>query len=275
VPLSTTVKSLVLATDVVDDAGNIQGSQVWLLLLRGDHDMNEIKVGKVPGLDAGFRFATVPEIEAHFGTRPGYLGPIGLKQPVKVVADREVALMADWICGANEEGFHVTGVNWGRDLPEPDAVADLRNVVEGDASPDGKGRLAIERGGRLCWVQPGALRDVQQDVAVADVAAWLEVGVEQRFGQTGLRLGPLIGERPAQQLVRLEGVPHHRGGLFAFAGPGHRETGALRGGLHLRAHRGDFLGRTTVNPGEMLVLPLAFGREVGIELERHPANLDV
>ncbi len=146
VPLTATVKSLVLATDQVDDKGNPVKTQVWLLLLRGDHDMNEIKVGKVPGLDAGFRFATVPEIEAHFGTRPGYLGPIGLKQPVKVVADREVAVMADWICGANEEDYHLAGVNWGRDLPEPDAVADLRNVVEGDASPDGKGKLAIERG---------------------------------------------------------------------------------------------------------------------------------
>lgn len=146
VPLETTVKSLVLATDVVDEKGNPVKSQVWLLLLRGDRDMNEIKVGKVPGLDAGFRFATVAEIEAHFGCKPGYLGPIGLKQPVKVVADREVALMADWICGANEEDYHLTGVNWGRDLPEPDAVADLRNVVEGDLSPDGKGRLAIERG---------------------------------------------------------------------------------------------------------------------------------
>jgi prolyl-tRNA synthetase len=146
VPLATTVKSLVLATDKVDAQGNTTGSQIWLLLLRGDHDMNEIKVGKVPGLAVGFRFATVPEIEAHFGTKPGYLGPIALKQKVKVVADREVALMADWICGANEEGYHLTGVNWGRDLPEPDAVADLRNVVEGDLSPDGKGRLAIERG---------------------------------------------------------------------------------------------------------------------------------
>lgn len=146
VPLATTVKSLVLATDVVDDKGQPVKTQVWLLLVRGDHDMNEIKVSKVPGLDAGFRFATIPEIEAHFGTKPGYLGPLGLKQPVKVVADREVALMADWICGANEEGFHLTGVNWGRDLPEPDAVADLRNVVEGDPSPDGKGSLAIERG---------------------------------------------------------------------------------------------------------------------------------
>src|SRR5690606_18995000 len=146
VPLTTTVKSLVLATDQVDDKGNPVKTQVWLLLLRGDHDMNEVKVGKVPGLDAGFRFATVPEIEAHFGSKPGYLGPIGLKQPVKVVADREVAVMADWICGANEEDYHLTGVNWGRDLPEPDVVADLRNVVEGDASPDGKGKLAIERG---------------------------------------------------------------------------------------------------------------------------------
>jgi prolyl-tRNA synthetase len=146
VPLDTTVKSLVLATDRTDAQGAPVQAQVWLLLVRGDHDMNEIKVGKVPGLDAGFRFATIAEIESHFGTKPGYLGPIGLKQPVKVVVDREVALMADWICGANEEGFHLTGVNWDRDLPEPDAVADIRNVVEGDASPDGKGRLAIERG---------------------------------------------------------------------------------------------------------------------------------
>ncbi|MDB5913308.1 MAG: proS [Ramlibacter sp.] len=146
VPLQTTVKSLVLATESLDAKGLPTGKQLWLLLLRGDHDMNEIKVSKVPGLDNGFRFATGAEIEAHFGTRPGYLGPIGLQQPVKVVADREVAAMADWICGANEEGYHLTGVNWGRDLPEPALVADLRNVVEGDASPDGKGTLAIERG---------------------------------------------------------------------------------------------------------------------------------
>jgi prolyl-tRNA synthetase len=119
---------------------------VWLLLLRGDHDLNEVKAGKVPGLKDGFRFATVPEIVDHFGTKPGYLGPIGLKKPVKIVADREVAVMADWICGANEDDFHMTGVNWGRDLPEPGLVVDIRNVVEGDASPDGKGLLAIERG---------------------------------------------------------------------------------------------------------------------------------
>jgi prolyl-tRNA synthetase len=146
VPLATTVKSLVLATDPVNEAGEPVKSEVWLLLLRGDHDMNEVKVSKVPGLDAGFRFATLPEIESHFGSKPGYLGPIGLKQPVKLVADREVAMMADWICGANEADFHFTGVNWGRDLPEPDLVVDIRNVVEGDRSPDGQGLLAIERG---------------------------------------------------------------------------------------------------------------------------------
>ena len=146
VPLATTIKSLVLATDELNEAGGIVKSQVWLLLLRGDHDMNEVKVNKVPGLDKGFRFASIPEIDAHFGCKPGYLGPVGLKRPLKIVADREVAVMADWICGSNEPDFHTTGVNWGRDLPEPDLVADLRNVVEGDASPDGKGPLAIERG---------------------------------------------------------------------------------------------------------------------------------
>lgn len=146
VPLVSTVKSLVLATEELGVAGEIVKTRIWLLLLRGDHDMNEVKVSKVAGLDGGFRFATGAEIEAHFGCKAGYLGPIGLKQPVTVVADREVAVMADWICGANEVDFHLTGVNWGRDLPEPELVADLRNVAEGDASPDGKGVLAIERG---------------------------------------------------------------------------------------------------------------------------------
>ena len=145
-PLTQTVKSLVLATDTLNEQGEVAKTQVWLLLLRGDHDLNEVKANKVLGLDAGFRFATVAEIVDHFGTKPGYLGPIGLKKPVTIVADRDVAVMADWVCGANDEGFHITGVNWGRDLPEPDLVADVRNVVAGDAAPDGKGQLAIERG---------------------------------------------------------------------------------------------------------------------------------
>ena len=119
---------------------------MWLLLLRGDHDLNEIKAGKVPGLTGAFRFATGAEIEAHCGCKPGYLGPIGLKRPLRVIADRTVALMADFVCGANVADHHYSGVNWGRDLPEPELVADLRNVVAGDPSPDGLGVLAIQRG---------------------------------------------------------------------------------------------------------------------------------
>ena len=145
IALATSVKSLVLATDQLNEAGEAIKTQVWLLLLRGDHSMNEVKVGKVAGL-AGFRFASLAEIDEHFGCEPGYLGPLNLKKPVKLVVDREVAVLADWVCGANEADFHMTSVNWGRDLPEPDLISDIRNVVAGDPSPDGKGVLAIERG---------------------------------------------------------------------------------------------------------------------------------
>jgi len=146
VPLQHTVKSLVLATDETSNDGDVLKTTVWLLLVRGDHSLNEIKASKVEGLNKGFRFATGAEIDAHFGCKPGYLGLIGLKQPVKVVADRTVAQMGDFICGANDADFHYTGVNWGRDVPEPDVIADIRNVVVGDPSPDGKGVLAIQRG---------------------------------------------------------------------------------------------------------------------------------
>jgi prolyl-tRNA synthetase len=111
-----------------------------LLLVRGDHGLNEIKTQKLIG---AFRFASDKEIEAALGCKAGYIGPVGAK--VKVIADRTVAAMSDFVCGANEEGFHLTGVNFGRDLPEPQA-ADIRNVVAGDPSPDGKGRLEIARG---------------------------------------------------------------------------------------------------------------------------------
>jgi prolyl-tRNA synthetase len=144
-PLARTVKSIVLAVERRDDQGNAQPADIWLLLIRGDHELNEVKAGKVKGLDGGFRFATEAEIRAAFGCRPGYLGPIGTARPVNVVADSTVAHMSDFVCGANDEGFHYTGVNWGRDLPEPQ-VADIRNVVAGDPSPDGKGVLAIQRG---------------------------------------------------------------------------------------------------------------------------------
>ncbi len=140
IPLSTTVKSIVLAVDGEKEADK----QIWLLLLRGDHELNEVKVAKIAGL-ANFRFATEAEIVEYFGCKPGYLGPVNTVKPVNVVADRTVANMADFVCGANEADFHLTGVNWGRDLPEP-VVADLRNLVAGAPSPDCKGQLAIQRG---------------------------------------------------------------------------------------------------------------------------------
>ena len=148
IALEQTVKSIVLAVDPVTDGASATaanaGAQIWLLLLRGDHSLNEVKAFKLPGL-AGARFATEAEIVDHFGTPPGYLGPIGTSKPVKLVVDRTVANMHDFVCGANEVDFHYTGVNWGRDLPEPE-VADLRNVVAGDPSPDGKGVIELCRG---------------------------------------------------------------------------------------------------------------------------------
>jgi prolyl-tRNA synthetase len=154
VDLIQTVKSLVLATEEAGkDEKEGKKVQIWLVLLRGDHDLNEVKAGKVAGM-SGFRMATEEEIVAHFGCRPGYLGPVfkpELKSvrghlPVKVVVDQTVANMSDFIAGANQEGFHITGLNWGRDLPEPDAVYDLRNVLDGETSADGKGYLKICRG---------------------------------------------------------------------------------------------------------------------------------
>ena len=112
-----------------------------LLLLRGDHVLNEIKAQKVIG---AFRFATEAEIQRALGCKAG-LHRARRRQGAKSSPTARVALMSDFVCGANEEGFHLTGVNWGRDLPEPQ-VADIRNVVAGDPSPDGKGTLEIVRG---------------------------------------------------------------------------------------------------------------------------------
>ena len=129
-PLQRTVKAVAV----------MHGKEFFLLLIRGDHTLNEVKTQKAVG---SFRFATDAEIQEHLHCKPGYIGPVGAK--VKVFADRTVAHMSDFVCGANEEGFHLAGVNFARDLPEP-RVADLRNVVEGDPSPDGKGKLTIQRG---------------------------------------------------------------------------------------------------------------------------------
>ena len=133
IPIEKTVKSIVLMHE----------DEMFMLLVRGDHMLNEVKASKIEALKP-FRFATDAEIRARLKAPPGSLGPVG--QEVKVIADRTVAAMSDFVTGANEEGFHLTGVNWGRDLPEPAVVADIRNVVAGDPSPDGKGTLAIARG---------------------------------------------------------------------------------------------------------------------------------
>ena len=178
-PLASTLKSLVLATDERDDKGEVVKSVVWLLLIRGDRSMNEVKVSKVPGL-ADFRFASLAEIDTHFGCEPGYLGPVGLKQPLRIVADREVALMADWVCGANEPHFHIAGVNWGRDLSAPDVVADIRNVVEGDLAPDGSGALAIERG-----IEIGHIFYLGTKYSQAMHATFLDVNGKPQFMEMG------------------------------------------------------------------------------------------
>jgi prolyl-tRNA synthetase len=178
-PIENSLKSLVVATDERNDKGEIIKSRVWLLLIRGDRSMNEVKVGKVPGL-AGFRFASLPEIDEHFGCEPGYLGPVGLKKPLSVVVDREVALMSDWICGANQVDYHLSGVNWGRDLPEPDVIADLRNVIEGDLSPDGQGVLAIERG-----IEVGHVFYLGTKYSRAMNATFLDVNGKPQFMEMG------------------------------------------------------------------------------------------
>ena len=135
VALARTVKSVAL----IGEEGFV------LALVRGDHVVNEVKLAKLPGMSE-YRLATEAEILEHLGSEPGFLGPAKPAKKITVIADRDVAAMADFVVGANEKGFHIAGVNWGRDLPEPDLVADIRNAVEGDLSPDGQGKLGIARG---------------------------------------------------------------------------------------------------------------------------------
>jgi prolyl-tRNA synthetase len=114
------------------------------LLLRGDHELNLIKAEKIAGVAAPVMFASDVEIREACNCQPGSIGPIGLK--IKIIADHSVTTLSDFVCGANEDGFHFTGVNWDRDLPLPDQIEDLRLVVDGDPSPDGIGHLRIARG---------------------------------------------------------------------------------------------------------------------------------
>lgn len=135
IALQRTVKSLAL----IGEEG------FTLVLLRGDHDANEVKLAKAPGL-ADHRMATEEEIREHLGSEPGFLGPLNPLKPITVIVDRSVAVMSDFVVGANKPGYHIAGVNFGRDLPEPAIVADIRNVIAGDRSPDGQGHIGIARG---------------------------------------------------------------------------------------------------------------------------------
>ncbi len=136
-PIAHTVKTLVVA------AAEGSGARLVALLVRGDHELNPVKAEKLPQVAVPLRLATEEEIRAAIGAGPGSLGPLGLTIPC--VVDRTVAVTADFSAGANQDGHHWFGLNWGRDLPLPE-VADLRNVVEGDPSPDGRGQLTIARG---------------------------------------------------------------------------------------------------------------------------------
>ena len=147
-----------------------------LILLRGDHDLNEVKTQKVVG---EFRFAHDEEIVAALGCKPGYIGPVGIKG-IAIFADRTVATMSDFVCGANEAGFHIRGVNFGRDLPEPSTVADLRNVVVGDPSPDGKGQLELCRG-----VEVGHIFQLRTKYAEALKCSFLDESGESRIMEMG------------------------------------------------------------------------------------------
>lgn len=162
-----------------------------LLLLRGDHNLNEIKASKLPGLDP-FRFANDEEVERFLGCRPGYIGPVGIdRSRVRVIADRTVAAMDNFVCGANEAGYHLTGANWERDLPEPDFVADIRNVVPGDPSPDGQGTLELCRG-----IEVGHIFQLRSKYAEALQCKFLdEQGKEQvmEMGCYGIGVTRIVG----------------------------------------------------------------------------------
>ena len=182
--LEEIVKSIAVVSEKED------GSTTFaLLLLRGDHELNEIKACKIPALNP-FRFATEAEVQEHLGCKPGFIGPVAIGNNVPVFADRAVAAMSDFVCGANEAGFHLSGVNFGRDLPEP-VVADLRNVVAGDPSPDGKGKLDILRG-----IEVGHIFQLRQKYAAALNCAYLdENGKSQimEMGCYGIGVSRIVG----------------------------------------------------------------------------------
>jgi len=170
--LTQTVKAIAVMRTPEGEAA----AQFTLFLLRGDHDLNELKAQKIIG---DFRFARDDEIVAALGCQPGYIGPVGIGD-IPVFADRTVATMSNFVCGANEAGYHLTGVNFGRDLPEPTAIADLRNVVAGDPSPDGKGTLELCRG-----IEVGHIFQLRKKYAEALKCSFLDVNGQSQIMEMG------------------------------------------------------------------------------------------
>ncbi len=181
--LGMPLQKMVKAIAVIRNEGGFS-----LLLLRGDHDLNEIKAQKLIG---EFRFARDEEIIEALGCKPGYIGPVGIQQKMAIYADRSAAELGNFVCGANEAGFHLTGVNFGRDLSEPLQVADIRNVVEGDASPDGKGALELCRG-----IEVGHIFQLRTKYAEALKCQFIdEHGKEQvmEMGCYGIGVSRIVG----------------------------------------------------------------------------------
>jgi prolyl-tRNA synthetase len=159
--------------------GLIANEKFYLALLRGDHNLNEVKVGKLAGM-TDFRFATEAEIRVSLNCPPGFIGPVGVNADVTVIADQTVALMSDFVCGANKPKYHLSGVNFGRDLPEPSLVADIRNVVAGDASPDGKGVLSLCRG-----IEVGHIFQLRTKYSEAMSATYLDENGQTQIMEMG------------------------------------------------------------------------------------------
>jgi len=179
VPITQTVKSVVV---------NGKGGEPVLLLLRGDHELNEVKAEKLAGVEKPLTFTSEAAIRAAFGAGPGSLGPVGFRG--RIVADRTVATMADFITGANRDGYHYTGVNIGRDFPEPE-VADLRNVVAGDPSPDGKGVLALCKG-----IEVGHIFQLRTKYSAALKCHFLDESGQERpmeMGCYGIGITRIVG----------------------------------------------------------------------------------
>jgi prolyl-tRNA synthetase len=185
ISVARTVKAIALIAK--DDAGH---DKFYLALLRGDHHLNEVKLGKLAGF-ADFRLATEEDIRANLSCPPGFIGPVGVGANVTVIADKTVALMSDFVCGANKPKYHLAGVNFGRDLPEPVVVADLRNVVAGDASPDGKGVLSLCRG-----IEVGHIFQLRTKYSEAMSATYLDENGQTQvmeMGCYGIGVSRIVG----------------------------------------------------------------------------------